>query len=368
MITRLVLSSYRNYREREWVIPRDEPVVLFGPNGAGKTNVLEAISLFGGSTGLRKAKWAHLPNQDSEHASSIYMERSDGVSTALKLETGTKQYFMNGAQVARSQWADVWALMWLTPEHDRLFVASPETRRQTLDRWVYAFFPEHGASMRQYEQLLRERQKLLQQTSTPSAWLSSIEGLLAEQGCSIHTRRTHVMERLLEAQQTIHPTFPRIQADLTMPHTTVDDLRNAYAAARLQDSEKGSTQHGPHRSDWLVTHQNLPAALHSTGEQKMMVLTLFLSVLSARALLPAAEPKPALIVLLDDIVSHLDTQHRQALMEHIQTLPAQAWLSGTDRDFFTGLKSAHWVPCIFHSMQTHTAIKKTNQSLRNMII
>lgn len=344
-ISRLVVSHYRNYQESEWSIIPASSVVLYGANGAGKTNIMEAISLFGGSTGLRKAKWGQLPHAHTTGPTSVYIERSDGVTTALKMEGDSKQYFLNGASCARSAWADVWALMWLTPEHDRLFVASPETRRQTLDRWVYAFFPEHGASVRQYERLLRERQKLLQQPGDNNTWLSSIEKLLAEQGHSIHTRRNQVTHYLLAAQETLHPMFPRIQASLTAAFNTTDALQAAYAASRHVDAEKGSTQHGPHRSDWLITRDNMSAAQHSTGEQKMMLLTLFLSTLSARAALPVVDPKPALIVLLDDIVSHLDIGHRHALMEHIQTTPAQTWLSGTDREFFKGLTTANWIEC-----------------------
>lgn len=346
MIRRLVVSNYRNYDEREWHIPPEPSVVLYGPNGAGKTNIMEAISLFGGSTGLRKTKWSHLPHVGGESGFSVYMERADGVSTALKMEDDTKQYFLNGATCSRSAWADVWSLMWLTPEHDRLFVASPETRRQTLDRWVYAFFPEHGASVRQYERLLKERQKLLQQPVRNNVWLSSVEGLLAEQGYNIHQRRNQVIAYLLQAQKNLHSVFPRIHAQLSSSYETPDVLQKAYATTRNMDAEKGSTQHGPHRSDWLIVRDGMPASLHSTGEQKMMVLTLFLSTLLARVALPAMDTKPSLVVLLDDIVSHLDVSHRIALMECVQTTPSQVWLSGTDHDFFQGLTSVHWIPCI----------------------
>lgn len=346
MITRLSLSAFRNYHDQTWHIP-EGPVVLYGPNGAGKTNVLEAISIFGGSTGLRKAKWAHIPNAHMPtQTTSVYMERQDGISTAITVEPDlSKHYFLNATPSSRTSWAEVWSLMWLTPEHDRLFVASSEMRRHVLDRWVYAFYPEHAANVRQYEKLVRERQIILQQNPHNDMWLTSVEQGLAARAHAIHTHRNLVVEKLLYEQQSIHPVFPRVESSVSISNAGHYEWQKAYAATRVEDKEKGTTQCGPHRSDWLVSRNNLPAALHSTGEQKMMVLTLFLSALSARAALPVSDIRPTLIALLDDIVSHLDKRHRTALMEHIQAIPAQTWMSGTDKPAFEGLRSSHFISC-----------------------
>lgn len=345
MIKRLSVSCFRNYQEKTWHIPTS-PVIICGSNGSGKTNILEAISLFGGSTGLRKAKWAHIPQAPQSSQTSIYMERHDNVHTALTLDGAlNKEYFLNGVRCARHEWSDVWSLMWLTPEHDRLFLTSPESRRQTLDRWVYAFYPEHAQNIRQYEKLLRDRQVVLQQDVSNDMWLTSIEQGLAERAYKIHNRRNMVLESITREQHSIHHVFPRVESNLAIQQKSVEDFQKTYAATRHQDKEKGTTQCGPHRTDWCVSRNNLPASLHSTGEQKMMVLTLFLSTLLARSNLPTSGINPSLIVLLDDIASHLDSQHRSALMECAQSTPAQVWISGTDEAFFQSLQHQHLIRC-----------------------
>lgn len=342
MIHRLVLSAYRNHMHLELNTASHKTIVLHGDNGAGKTNILEAISLFGGSTGLRKGKWAHFPYTPSlSMPTSVYAERADGISTALQIdEDGTKHIYINGAPCRRVDWADVWSFMWLTPEQDRLFLASPETRRQVLDRWVYAFFPEHATQVRHYEKLLKERQAILQQEGYDPSWLDTTEHLLAEKAYVIHSKRVYVLQRISEHQEKLPPDFPRLDVALNHNYESAEELQNFYKLMRKVDAERGSTQHGPHRSDLQVTYQGIQAALRSTGEQKMIVLTLFLSALSARShAIHMHDVKPSFIVLLDDIVSHLDAHHRSVLLGYIEHMPMQTWVSGTDKSTFDGLLS-----------------------------
>ena len=56
------------------------------------------------------------------------------------------------------------------------------------------------------------------------------------------------------------------------------------------------------------------------------------SIVLADARLTAARRGQAPILLLDEVVAHLDAPRREALFAEILALGAQAWLTGTDRD------------------------------------
>jgi DNA replication and repair protein RecF len=122
-----------------------------------------------------------------------------------------------------------------------------------------------------------------------------------------------------------------------MPALDAEDrLRAALAASRGTDATQGSTAHGPHRSDLLVrfAQKDIAAATGSTGEQKALVLSIVLA--NARAL--TAERGRPPILLLDEVVAHLDRARRAAFAQEILALGAQAWLTGTDDELFLGLR------------------------------
>ncbi|NOZ65754.1 MAG: DNA replication and repair protein RecF, partial [Alphaproteobacteria bacterium] len=104
---------------------------------------------------------------------------------------------------------------------------------------------------------------------------------------------------------------------------------------RAQDSRRGRADAGPHKTDLLVTHRDkdMPAALCSTGEQKALLIGITLA--SARITESVFGAAP--LLLLDEVVAHLDSERRLSLFDELATLGAQVWLTGTDRLLFDDL-------------------------------
>jgi DNA replication and repair protein RecF len=101
---------------------------------------------------------------------------------------------------------------------------------------------------------------------------------------------------------------------------------------RYGDARSGRTQYGVHRSDFEVIHaqKNIPATRCSTGEQKALLLAMILAEARAKTLWKGSVP----ILLLDEVVAHLDYQRREALFEEIHAMKAQVWMTGTDSSLF----------------------------------
>ena len=78
-----------------------------------------------------------------------------------------------------------------------------------------------------------------------------------------------------------------------------------------------------------------PAHLASTGQQKAILI----AVVLAHARLQSRRLARPPILLLDDVVAHLDQTRRQALFDAVEAVGGQAWFSGTDRDDFDGLSA-----------------------------
>jgi DNA replication and repair protein RecF len=117
-----------------------------------------------------------------------------------------------------------------------------------------------------------------------------------------------------------------------------DRFRARLEASRARDAENGGATVGPHRSDLAVRHleTGLAAELCSTGEQKALLI----SVVLAHARLLTLDRGAAPVLLLDEVVAHLDEPRRAALFEELLALGAQAWMTGTDAALFDGLRGA----------------------------
>jgi len=361
-VARLTLTDFRCYtRLRLEVTPNS--VVLIGPNGAGKTNVLEALSLLTPGRGLRAARLGEI----TRHGATSLDGRSAGWAVAATVDGGPggpvslgsglepaptpgaseRRVVRINGETARSQaalGAHVNAL-WLTPAMDGLFREGAGGRRRFLDRMVYALDPDHAGRTAAHTHALRERARVLREGrggAREAAWLDGLEDTLARHGVAVAAARRDLVARLSAALAAADDPFPRAAVTLEgtveswlveMPALAAEDrLREALATARRNDAESGGTAVGPHRSDLLVRHvdRDLPAALGSTGEQKAVLIAL---ILAQARVATAARGRPPLL-LLDEVVAHLDATRRGALAEALTALGAQAWLTGTDMTLF----------------------------------
>lgn len=379
----LSLTSFRNYREVSFETGIERglgAVVLTGANGAGKTNILEALSCLAPGAGLRQATIAEV---EFRHAGN-FIQHQDGYpqpgamawAVHARYQSRGGEHVLgtgrdpqpqnarerrisraNGANL-RSQagFAEILGILWLTPQMDRLFTEAAASRRRFLDRLVYALDPGHAARVSAYEQAMRERARLLRGEGPATAggdldaWLAGLESEMAAQAVAIAAARLDAAASLNAAMLEAVGPFPRAELEVagsveasldTMPALTAEEsLRARLAETRRSDAENGTTQWGTHRSDLVVTLAGrhlgdapLRAGDCSTGEQKALLI----SIILAEARLAARRRGEPPILLLDEIAAHLDQHRRAALFGELQSLSAQCWLTGTDRDIFQPL-------------------------------
>jgi DNA replication and repair protein RecF len=356
---RLVLRDFRCHRRLDLVLGSG-PVVLVGANGSGKTSLLEALSLLAPGRGLRRARLADILRRDDRGTAAAWsvsarIERSGGAidvvsGFAASEQPGgrdRRQISIDG-QPARSRevLADAIPLLWLTPEMDRLFGDSPGTRRRFLDRLVWGLDPAHASRVAAYERAQQQRTAVLRTPAADPAWLDALEGMMASHGIAIAAARRQTTQRLSAFAAEVDTDFPRahLETDGTVdgwleaePALACEDrLRVALAASRRLDTEAGGAAIGPQRSDLQVRlgATGRPAAACSTGEQKMLLIGIVL----AAAKLQKQERGTAPLMLLDEVVAHLDDRHRHAMFAAIAELDSQAWFAGTDRMPFQALE------------------------------
>lgn len=354
-ITRLTLENFRNYRVLALEIPA-RPVILTGHNGAGKTNILEAISLLSPGRGLRAATLRGIDCVGTAApwvvaAEIIGRDAVSQIGTGRDPESAIEKCIIkiNGQrekkQAALTRYICV---QWLTPSLDQVFIEGNSPRRKLLDRLTYSFDPEHAARVSAYELAMRERNRLLAQgRGADTYWLSVLEQQMAEHAIALTLARLDALERIRAASAAVPVSFTRFSITLQGAlERWIEEGLNALEtetkfAERLKDLRaadalSGRATEGPHRSYLEVIHQNksMPAESCSTGEQKAILLALVIAAAIARSDWCGMAP----ILLLDEVVAHLDVDKRGALFDLLREARIQAWMTGTDAADFKGLE------------------------------
>jgi DNA replication and repair protein RecF len=376
-ITALTLENFRNYRTLNLQLPA-APVVLMGKNGAGKTNILEAISLLAPGRGMRSAKLREMDRMTSSDASpavsktAVLTTHDSRLTTAvpwvvaadivarhetIRIGTGRdgesaqekRIIKINGEKVrGHATLASHACVQWLTPAMDQVFVEGGSARRKLVDRLVYGFEPEHATRVTAYALAMRERNRLLADgRQADPYWLSVLEQQMAEAAVSITLARQQMMVRLQASLAEEISHFPRALVSLQgvleswlEEGISALDAETKFAerlmSLRGVDAARGLASAGPQRSELVVMHQKkqMLAEHCSTGEQKALLLSIMLAAARARADWCAMPP----ILLLDEVVAHLDVDKRGALFDLIRASRIQAWMTGTDAADFSGLQ------------------------------
>lgn len=361
-IKSLQLHHFRNYAAADLNDLPCGPVVLCGANGAGKTNVLEAVSFLSPGRGLRTARIAELQNCDTELTAapwsvSALIESAYGpvrIGTGRDGQDDKRVVRVNGdaAKGGQSAMTEYLSVLWLTPQMDRLFQDASSARRKFLDRMVFAFDPGHSGRMTRYENAMRQRARLLQESGpggTDPAWLSALEATMAETGVAIAAARQDFVRKLQQGVERtpadIQAHFPKARLSVRgtveelvrrVPALEVEDmLRYQLQESRALDSKTGGAATGPHKSDLQVIYdlKNMPADQCSTGEQKALLIGIVL----AHGRMIAAERGAAPVLLLDEVAAHLDENRRAVLYRILLDLKTQVFMTGTDENLFSPL-------------------------------
>jgi DNA replication and repair protein RecF len=356
-VRQLTLKDFRNYAELRLDVA-SQAIVLTGENGAGKTNLLEALSLLAPGRGLRAASFDELTRRGASGgwavAAKVIASGSeialgtayDGRSAGAR--SGARRTMIDGVpQKSSGPLARHMRILWLTPAMDRIFSGPASDRRRLLDRLTTAMDPDHQARVSNFDKLLRERNRLLVKGTHDSLWLASLEHRMAEEAVALAAGRVAALATLRTYSKAESSTsFPWVNLALdgdlerdleTRPAVQVEDhYRRMLSDSRKLDRAAGRTLKGPHRSDLSVVHgpKGLEAAACSTGEQKAMLIGMILAHAKAMkntigGMLP--------VLLLDEVVAHLDQERRSGLFRELRDLGAQCWLTGTDRVLFRGM-------------------------------
>lgn len=358
------INNFRNYDKIDLNISNEDVFIVYGLNGEGKTNLLEALSLFSGMKGLRRSNLDDMIKKDGGPFWNIILELENEIySSGYKLSNGRgKRIFTVSDKNVRnlSEFKKNYYILWMTYETDRLFLQSPGDRREFIDMFASSEFENHDESISSFEKLSRQRLAILKKSLKDGGalseqnekWLDVIEDQIATYGIIITLNRMHIVDTLEQTQHTDEFSIEftnKMVGKLEEVISSIDDkeerhvsYKNTLRENRIKDFFSGSTTFGPNRSDWKVIHKEngIDASMCSAGEQKILLCSIFFSFIRNKIY----SDKRNLLLLLDDVIAHLDKDHRELLFKQVKFLKKyfsqngmkiSIWLSGTDKSFFS---------------------------------
>lgn len=347
-LAELKLNNFRNYKSKTFKF-NSKITAISGANGVGKTNILESISLLCKGHGLKSAEFEEMISKQSLQPNfTIYSKiknhpHIEQIGTSYLANENKRIFQINHKIISSSSRYKYFpAIIWLVPAMDNLFCSSKTLRRKFLDKIVSDIDPSHSTRINSYNNLLKERLSLLGRFSSYEKWLDVIEREIAELASAIASARNLVVDDLNKAILQGSENFTKAKIKIigdaeeisaNNKAIEVEDkfMQNLYANREL-DLKTGRTMFGVHRSDItaILLNKEMEAKFCSTGEQKSILIALTI----ARVRMFSFLNLPAPILLLDEIVSHLDEQKRINLLNEISLLDCQSFLTATSNEFF----------------------------------
>jgi len=340
----LSLRDFRGYHDAHVTLGEGLTVVT-GPNGAGKTNLLEGLYFACTGRSCRTSNEREVVRFGAGAARTVLSCEADDCLHELSVgfvPGHPKAMRVDGAAVERMLDVDDRPLVSVfLPDRLELIKGAPAVRRAHLDQFVSALWPARRDTRRLYGQALVQRNALITRIRSGRASRESLKTWdvqLARHGIALMSDRAGALDLLVEPFERLGSALglerePRVsyrpRSRATEPAALAQEL-----ADRLDgDLERGFTGHGPHRDDLATDHDGHDLrAYGSQGQQRLALLALLLAEREVIARHRAAPP----LMLLDDVMSELDRDRRQALVELLRSTAGQSVITATDLEHVPG--------------------------------
>lgn len=319
----LELKNFRNY-ETEEVVFHERINILTGRNAQGKTNLIEAINLLALGKSFRTRREQELVRFGADEGRvKGTLRKADRLhTTEIRLPataSGKKAYLINGVETGTVSdlLGGVYSVVF-SPEDLRIVKGDPETRRRFMDRELILIKPMYYHKLRKYRQALKNRNALLKMDRLEEGLLDVYDEQLAEAAAAIMEERKTWLKAISAAAVQAGARISDGAEELCVEYRpnlgqscTKEDIKDVFLRGRARDVLSRSTEAGPHRDDFCIFVSGLDVRLYgSQGQQRTAALSLRLAEIE----LIKKETGEDALLLLDDVMSELDTERQERLL------------------------------------------------------
>lgn len=336
IIKSIELRDFRNYESLD--IQFDSGTnILFGDNAQGKTNILEAAYVSGTTKSHKGSKDREMVRfqQNEAHIRTVVEKQESEFQIDIHLKKNhSKGIAVNRIPIRKaSELFGILNMVFFSPEDLNIIKNGPSERRRFLDVELCQLDKIYLSDLGKYNKILNQRNKLLKDIyyqpnlkDTLDIW----DMQLCQYGEKIIRRRKQFVEELNDIVYGIHKNISGDKEELILRYeadVAAEELENKLRQARDKDLRLGQTSAGPHRDDMSFYIKDVDIRKYgSQGQQRTSALSLKLSEIELVKKCIHDTP----ILLLDDVLSELDSNRQNYLLNSIHDIQTIITCTGLD--------------------------------------
>lgn len=355
----LELLDFRNYEKLQMELDPGTNII-YGDNAQGKTNILESIYLSGTTKSHKGSKDREMIRFGCEEAhirTVVEKGRLDHQVDLHLKKSRSKGIAIDQLPIKKaSQLFGILNLVFFSPEDLNIIKNGPSERRRFLDVELCQLDRVYLHYLTKYNKILNQRNRLLKDISHHAGLLDTLDIWdlqLVKCGRHIIEVRQSFIEKLNVIIIDIHRKLSGGKETLILkyePDAAADDLEEKLKKCRERDLKLGQTGAGPHRDDLLFSiHETDIRRFGSQGQQRTSALSLKLAELTLVKESISETP----ILLLDDVLSELDSSRQNFLLNSIHDI--QTLITCTGLDEF--VKNRFQINKVFQVVEGHVRRK-----------
>lgn len=330
------LSQFRNYEKLDLKFDTGTNI-LYGDNAQGKTNILEAISVSGTTKSHKGSKDREMIRfgQEESHIKTVVMKQNMEYQIDIHMKKNkTKGIAVNKIPLKKaSELFGILNIVFFSPEDLNIIKNGPSERRRFLDAELCQLDKIYFSDLVKYNKVLNQRNKLLKDIvfrpdlkDTLPLW----DEQLLEYGKKIIRRRNEFIHELNEIVLDIHRKISGEREELLLKYEpNIDDafFQDELNRAKERDLKYCQTSVGPHRDDMLFSVSDIDIRKYgSQGQQRTSALSLKLAEIE----LVKKSIHETPVLLLDDVLSELDSNRQNYLLNSIHDIQTIITCTGLD--------------------------------------
>ena len=335
-IESLQLKNYRNYESLDINLDK-ETNILYGDNAQGKTNILEAIYLCGTTKSHRGSKDREIIKfqEEESHIRMVVFRKNIKYRIDMHLKKNkAKGVAINGIPIKKArELFGIVNLVFFSPEDLNIIKSGPGERRRFMDLELCQLSAIYLTDLSNYNHIVNQRNKLLKDLAFRQDFIDTLDIWdlqMAQFGKKIIQAREKFVEKLNDIIQDIHRKLTGDRESLQLiyePSVTAEAMEQEISRNRERDLKLKLTTIGPHRDDFCVKVNGIDIRKYgSQGQQRTAALSLKLSEIY----LVKEVMKDTPVLLLDDVLSELDSSRQNYLLNSIHDVQTVITCTGLD--------------------------------------
>lgn len=336
IIESLKLNRFRNYDSLK--LEFDKGInIFYGDNAQGKTNILEAVYLCGTTKSHRGSKDREMIqfHQEEAHICMGILKKGIRIQVDMHLKKNkAKGIAINGVPIRKaSELFGLANFIFFSPEDLSIIKSGPAERRRFLDLELCQLSKIYLYHLTNYNKIIVQRNKLLKEAAFRPEYLEMLDiydSQMALHGQKLIEEREKFLIRINEVIQKCHEKLSGGREHLKLVYeknVEADRLSEQLKKGRERDLHFKMSTMGPHKDDISFRIGELDVRkFGSQGQQRTAALSLKLAEIE----LVKQEIKDTPILLLDDVLSELDSKRQHYLLESIGGIQTFITCTGID--------------------------------------